>query len=264
MPNFKEDFIMETANTKTYAIHNIESLTEAQAAAMAMETTTVKGHQIYFVDFGGYFGYSVLVFADGHHIKYANDYELHHNGKSHDELRELYLESLAHKLFTEDEMKTITDYKNEKAKEYYIRNYYGLRRDHISMFFCGSDEEREKLRKKTESMIFSPVFYAYYDKKDTDFVKSGAKLLHDLKQAKQQNNTPEYWKNAFLYEMCNHEYGINWQGDFDVCSCFGDCSGVRDYDDIEELFNACNFTDVQRAAYMDARCEYSKQSVEMY
>ena len=255
---------MENTETRIYTIHNIEVLTEEQAAAMAVETTIVKNHQVYFVDFGGYFGYSVLVFADGHHIKYANDYELHHNGKSHDELRELYLSSLAHKLFTEDEMKIITDYEDEKAKEYYIRNYYGLRRDHISMFFCGSDEEREKMRKKTESMIFSPVFYAYYDKKDVDFVKSGADLLRQLKKAKHQNNTPEYWKNAFLYEMYNHEYGINWQGDFDVCSCFGDCSRVKDYEDIEELFNACNFTDVQRAAYMDARREYSKRSTDLY
>lgn len=253
---------MENMGIKNYTIHNIESLTEAQAAAMAMETTTVKGHQVYFVDFGGYFGYSVLVFADGHHIKYANDYELHHNGKTHDELRELYLSSLAHKLFTEDEMETITDYEDEKAKEYYIRNYYGLRRDHISMFFCGSDEERERLRKKTESMIFSPVFYAYYD--DADFVKSGTNLLRQLKKAKQQNNTPEYWKNAFLHEMCNHEYGINWQGDFDVCSCFGNCSGVRDCEDLEELFTACNFSDVQRTAYMAARREYSKQNAKLY
>lgn len=64
--------------------------------------------------------------------------------------------------------------------------------------------------------------------------------------------------------MFNHEYGINWQADFDVCSCFGDCSGVRDYTDLEELFSACEFSDVQRAAYMAARREYSKQSAELY
>mgnify|MGYP006983152606 CR=1 FL=1 len=57
---------------KEYTIRDIEALTEAQAAAKAIEVTEIKGHQIYFVDFGGYFGYSVLVFADGHHIKYAN------------------------------------------------------------------------------------------------------------------------------------------------------------------------------------------------
>lgn len=27
--------------------------------------------------------------------------------------------------------------------------------------------------------------------------------------------------DAFEYEMFNHEYPINWEGDYDVCSCFG-------------------------------------------
>lgn len=249
---------------KEYTIRDIEVLTEEQAAAMAIEAAEIKEHQVYFVDFGGYFGYSALVFADGHHIKHADDYELHHVGKSREELRELYFASFNGKLFTADEMSTVSDYQDKQAKEYYIRNYYGMRRDHISMFFCGPDSEREKLRKKTEKMIFSPVFLAYYDKKDADFVKSGADLLATLEKAEPKNNDAEYWKGAFLREMFNHEYGINWQADFDVCSCFGNCSGVADIDDLNALFDACNFSDVQRAAYMAARREYGKQSAELY
>lgn len=86
---------MKNTATKEYTIRDIEALTEEQAAAMAIETASVKGHQVYFVDFGGYFGYSVLVFADGHHIKYANDYELHHKDKSRDELQEFTLAASA-------------------------------------------------------------------------------------------------------------------------------------------------------------------------
>ena len=255
---------MNNAITKNYTIYDIEALTEEQTSAMAIEAETVKGHQVYFVDFGGYFGYSALVFADGHHIKYANDYELHHKGKNRDELKALYLNSLNSKLFTAEEMETVRGYKDKQAKEYYIRNYYGMRRDHVSMFFIGSDEEREKLRKRTETMIFSPVFMAYYDKKDADFVKQGAEMLSTLEHAAEKNNTVEYWKGAFLHEMLNHEYGINWQADFDVCSCFGNCSGVADIDDLNALFTACSFSDVQRAAYMAARREYSKQSANLY
>ena len=255
---------MKNTATKEYPIRDIEALTEEQAAAMAIETASVKGHQVYFVDFGGYFGYSVLVFADGHHIKYANDYELHHKDKSRDELQKFYLSSLSRKLFTADEMETVSDYQDKQAKEYYIRNYYGLRRDHISMFFCGPDQEREKLRRKTEKMIFSPVFLAFYDKKDADFVNSGEELLAMLEKAEPESDNAEYWKSAFLREMFNHEYGINWQADFDVCSAFGDCSGVLDYEDIEELFSACKFSDMQRAAYMAARHEYSRQSANLY
>lgn len=249
---------------KEYTIRDIEVLTEEQAAKMATEAATIKGHQVYFVDFGGYFGYSALVFADGHHIKHADDYELHHAGKSRAELREFYLDSLSRKLFTAEDMETVSDYQDKQAKEYYIRNYYGMRRDHISMFFCGPDSEREKLRKQTETMIFSPVFLAYYDKKDADFVKSGEKLLSTLEKAEPQKDNPEYWKGAFLREMFNHEYGINWQADFDVCSCFGNCSSVENIDDLNALFNACKFSDVQRAAYMAARREYSKKSADLY
>ena len=132
------------------------------------------------------------------------------------------------------------------------------------MFFCGPDKEREKLRKKVENMIFSPVFMAYYDKKYADFVKSGSELLATLEKAEPENDDAEYWKGAFLREMFNHEYSINWQADFDVCSCFGNCSGVADIDDLNALFTACNFSDVQRAAYMAARREYSKQSADLY
>lgn len=31
---------------------------------------------------------------------------------------------------------------------------------------------------------------------------------------------PEFAYEAFRYEMYNHEYPINWQGDWDVCECF--------------------------------------------
>ena len=32
---------------------------------------------------------------------------------------------------------------------------------------------------------------------------------------------PEFAEAAFLYEMDNHEYAINWSADEDVLSCFG-------------------------------------------
>ena len=130
----KEEIKMTTTEKKEYTIRDIEALTEAQAAAMAIESVTVKGHQVYFVDFGSYFGYSALVFADGHHIKYADDYELHHTGKSRDELREFYLTASAKTIHPRRSENSKRTTRNKKAKEYYIRNYYGLHRDHISMF----------------------------------------------------------------------------------------------------------------------------------
>lgn len=34
-------------------------------------------------------------------------------------------------------------------------------------------------------------------------------------------NDKEFAEAAFLYEMDNHEYAINWDGDADVMGCFG-------------------------------------------
>jgi len=31
----------------------------------------------------------------------------------------------------------------------------------------------------------------------------------------------EFAIDAYYYEMCNHEYGINYDGDWDVLRCFG-------------------------------------------
>ena len=237
-----------------YTIKDIESMSAADLADMAEEIETIKDHTVYFVDFGGYFGFSACVCAEGQHIKYANDYELHHKGKSRDELREIYRRTLSNKLFTESELASVSGYEDKHAKEYYLRNYYAMRRPHVSMFCIGPAPD-------TSGMIFSPVFMGYY--RDSGFVKHGAELLRALNESERKNaETFDYWKNAFLYEMYNHEYGINWQADYDVCNCFANCSGVKDYTDTSELFTICGFNDTQKAAYMAARSEYFKKQAE--
>ena len=182
---------------------------------------------------------------------------MHHSGKSRDELREIYRRKLSGKLFTDEELQTVNSYDDYTAKSYYIRNYYAMRRPYISAFFIGSDAERAEIEKKTEKMIFPPVFMAFYAPENADFVKRGAELLRGLDEAEQRNkNDTEYWKSAFLSEMYNHEYGINWQADYDVISCFGNCSSVEDYTDAGKLFSAAGFNEIQKAAYMAARREY--------
>lgn len=245
---------------KNYTIKDIESMSAADLASFAEEVETIKGHTVYYIDFGGAFGFSACVCADGRHIYYANDYELHHGGKSRDELREIFRRKLSGKLFTDEELQTVNSYDDYTAKSYYVRNYYAMRRPYISAFFIGSDAERAEIEKKTEKMVFSPVFMAFYTPENADFVKRGAELLRGLDEAEQRNKeNAEYWKSAFLSEMYNHEYGINWQADYDVISCFGNCSGVEDYTDRAELFAACGFNATQRSAYDAARREYYRQ-----
>ena len=69
---------------------------------------------------------------------------------------------------------------------------------------------------------------------------------------------PEFFKGACLYEMCNHEYGINWQADWDVITALG--FKVR-YSDGNELDEA-PMTDKQKQMYKLARQEYYKLADE--
>ena len=103
-------------NTKDLTIKDIESMNEGKTFIFADEKMEIKGHTVYFIDLGGYFGFSALVFADGQQIKYANDYELHHRGKSRAELRERYIKKMNASLFTDEELRTVTGYEDKAAK----------------------------------------------------------------------------------------------------------------------------------------------------
>lgn len=61
-----------------------------------------------------------------------------------------------------------------------------------------------------------------------DIVKrENAKALIDLldrqreEMLQRMRDDPIFAEEAFLYEMDNHEYAINWTGDEDVLDCFG-------------------------------------------
>lgn len=102
--------------------------------------------------------------------------------------------------------------------------------------------------------------------KDKEFVKHHLELYKALEKAKDRMcNDFEYNKSAFLYEMYNHEYGINWQADYDVLSCFGDIHfREADGDDLPAYFDELQFTDTQRNAYMAARQKYFKENADMF
>lgn len=62
-------------------------------------------------------------------------------------------------------------------------------------------------------------------------------------------NDHEAAEEAFLYEMDNHEYAINWSGDEDVLSCFGLT---------EESLTELGL----RRVYLDARRRHMKHAQE--
>ena len=68
-------------------------------------------------------------------------------------------------------------------------------------------------------------------------------------------------EEAFYYEMCNHEYGINSQGDWDVCSCFGDCQYSPEKGGKEYLLDM-GYGDTAIGAYLRARRRYYRDAEE--
>lgn len=250
---------------KNWDIRAIEAIEEKEAAAMAIEKTEIKGHDVYFVDFAGYFGFSALVFLNGGHIYHANDYELHHNGKPREWLKDWYIKTLNEKLFTVDELKRgYSDYTEKGKMSYYIMNYYGMQEKYVSAFrIIHNDAEEKAYNDEIEGMIYNPICFAYYPKGKKEFVENHIKLYNDFVKAGNEKEKPlEYWTSAFLHEMKEHEYAINWQADYDVVSCFADVSGVRDYESREALFAAANFTDTQKEAYAAALNEYYKNHAD--
>lgn len=246
---------------KFNGIYDIEAMTEQEAQENAAEVIEIKGHNVYFVDLEGYFGYSALVFKDGHHIKYANDYELHHKGKTHEELKAWYIGALNHKLYTEEELQTVTSYDDYTAKDYFIRNYYGMRYDYISAFnIFHNKEEEAAFDQAIKDKYYNPVCFGYFDTEEP--VKKMIKLLSQLVKAREEmSKSPEYMKEAFYKELCNHEYCINWQGDYDVFSCFGRVT-YGDDKRAEDYMNELKFTQEQKSAFYEARREYSRHADE--
>lgn len=47
-----------------------------------------------------------------------------------------------------------------------------------------------------------------------------AMLERHVKETREAMKDPDFAEAAFLYEMDNHEYAINWSGDEDVLACF--------------------------------------------
>lgn len=71
--------------------------------------------------------------------------------------------------------------------------------------------------------------------------------------------------DAFMYEMGNHEHHINWQGDWDVLSCFGLDDDVCEYEDgkdVDEYVDAMRLSPVTKAAYHDARGDFLRMASE--
>jgi len=79
------------------------------------------------------------------------------------------------------------------------------------------NQELEKMGCTRDDIVGLGFAGAFVHKKDKEAVLayfSKKDPITDLMQ------NEEFAVEAFYYEMCNHEYAINWQADWDVCACF--------------------------------------------
>lgn len=191
-------------------IREIEALTIDELRVMEKEgkaePVTIKGHACYLVDFGDRFGYSVLVFKNNHDIHYANDYQLHHSGKTVEELKQWYIDTLNNKLFTESElMEEVHTYDEYKRKGYYLRNYWIMQFERVSAIYIGKPDE--ELKKAKEKMFYCPVCYCYV--KDNNIVDRAWKFLsHIEKSFSKAKENKEVFRKMVSYELASHEARI--------------------------------------------------------
>lgn len=194
---------------KDYNIDMIRELTITEVRELALETMDIKEHECFFVDFGGYFGYSVLVFKNEKHIHYADDFELHHHyiakqtGK--EGLKQWYIESLNQKLYTEKELfENVKTYNEYKQKDYFLRNYYIMKFDFLSIFGIGEEAKKAFEEARKIYTVYNPVSFCYV--KDKGIVEKQVKILNHLEKSfKRLKENNETFRKMIRYELENHE-----------------------------------------------------------
>ena len=196
---------------KEMNIKEIEGLTLEEVKNNALEHLAIKDHDCFFVDFGGHFGYSILVFKNGKHIYHANDYELHHRWlvkeKGRDALKEYYIKEMNGKLYTDAEMmEEPSSYDEYEKKNHFLRNYHIMRYDHESIFFIGTDAEREERKKRIERNYpyYNPVSFCYVA--EPEIINIQKKYLEILQNAYERlQNDLGVFREMVRKELANHE-----------------------------------------------------------
>ncbi len=104
--------------------------------------------------------------------------------------------------------------------------------------------------------IYSLGAGGYYLRKDADVI---AAFLLKKDGLRKMMRDPAFAEDAFYYEMCNHEYGINLQADWDVCGCFGNPK-YRAGADYRDYLKEMRYSKKVVEAYSAARARYFKDA----
>jgi hypothetical protein len=138
--------------------------------------------------------------------------------------------------------------------------------NNLPVFFAFSKERfREEMEKRglTENdtdKIYSLGAGGYYLKSDREIVM---KYFADRCKLSMYMADYDFAYEAFYYEMGNHEYHINYyQGDYDVCSCFGNPEWAGEEADGPYYLKQMEYGEETIRAYKDARRQFLKDADE--
>ena len=200
---------------KNMTITKIEELTFEEAKEIALEIIKIKDHDCVFVDFNNRsLGYSVLVFKDGKHIHYVNDYELHHSymvkEQGKETLRQYYIDEMNNRLYTDMELlEDIKTYDEYKKKDYFLRNYWIMRYEYLSIFGIGEEAQRNFDNVKPNFPFYSSVSFCYVaDEGIVEIQKKYCEHLEAAYKTLQENN--DTFREMIRYELGNHEACITY------------------------------------------------------
>ena len=211
---YQINLLLERLKGKDMTIEEIENLTYDKAKEIAVEIMKIKGHECIFAELGKHFGYSVLVFKNGHHVYFANDYELHHDymveehGK--EGLKEFYIKEMKNMLYTDAELlNEVQTYGEYRKKVYFLRNYWIMQYDHVSACYIGK-EQKEKVEKERKNFPFyNHVSFCYVA--DEEIIKTSVKYLKHLQNAYEKLKADDKtFREMIRYELANHEACYTW------------------------------------------------------
>jgi len=134
----------------------------------------------------------------------------------------------------------------------------------LPLFFAFSDwqfkaeMEKRGLTENDTDKVYSIGTCGFYLRSDADKIRAWAEKPDDLPELMKDH---DFAVSAFYYEMCNHEYGINMQGDWDVCQCFGDCE-YKDSKEGGDYLKELGYGDEVCACYKEAKKKYWEDAIE--
>lgn len=120
------------------------------------------------------------------------------------------------------------EYRNKKQEEF----------NKLPIYWAFSDDQFRRVCEEqgfTEKDLVQPDWLCggFCRKTDLPMIKAFAERPDPLPEMMSDH---DFAVSAFYEEMCNHEYGINYQGDWDVLSCFleheprfDECSSYDEY-----------------------------------